>query len=62
MPDTTRTEMTPDQAGVQAAQAGTIQTLIAAGFTPTSVVEAVKADDWDLLNHGGRFSVYLAKD
>ena len=40
-------------------QANTIRTLTDAGFTPDSVVKAVKANDMSLLVHTNLFSVQL---
>jgi len=40
-------------------QANTIRTLTDAGFTPESVVAAVKANDMGLLSHTNLFSVQL---
>lgn len=48
-----------DRADVQSEQASTISSLISAGYTPDSVVEAVDAEDWTLLEHTGLFSVQL---
>lgn len=48
-----------DSAQIQAAQASTINTLITAGFVPTTVVKAVTAGDWALLQHSGLTSVQL---
>jgi phage portal protein BeeE len=48
-----------DAAEIQGNQATTINKLIMAGFTPESVVKAVDAEDWDLLNHSGLVSVQL---
>lgn len=48
-----------DAAAIQATRAGTISTLISAGYTPDSVVRAIEADDFRLLEHTGLFSVQL---
>lgn len=48
-----------DLADTQATQAGTINTLIAAGYTPESVVTAVMAEDFSTLKHSGLMSVQL---
>ncbi len=48
-----------DAAEIQATQANTIHTYIAAGFEPSSVVAAVDANDRALLAHTGLFSVQL---
>lgn len=48
-----------DLANIQATQAGTINTLITAGYTPDSVVTAVLAEDFSLLEHSGLMSVQL---
>jgi hypothetical protein len=48
-----------DASEIQATQANTIHTYIAAGFEPSSVVAAVDANDRSLLAHTGLFSVQL---
>jgi hypothetical protein len=48
-----------DLADTQAVQAGTINTLIAAGYEPGTVVAAVMAEDFSLLKHSGMVSVQL---
>jgi hypothetical protein len=48
-----------DVAAIQKEQATTINSLIAAGYEPESVVKAVIAQDWRLLKHTGAFSVQL---
>jgi hypothetical protein len=48
-----------DLAQIQATQAGTINTLISAGYTPETVIEAVLAEDFSLLIHSGMMSVQL---
>jgi phage portal protein BeeE len=48
-----------DAAEIRAQQAATISSLISAGFTPESAVNAVEAEDWDLLVHSGLVSVQL---
>ncbi len=48
-----------DLARIQSTNAGTINTLITAGFTPKSAAAAVMADDFSLLVHTGMVSVQL---
>lgn len=48
-----------DAAEIAQMQAGTIRTLIDAGYTPESAVASVEASDWRLLQHTGLFSVQL---
>jgi hypothetical protein len=48
-----------DLAAMQATQAGTINTLISAGFTPETATAAVMAEDFSLLKHSGMMSVQL---
>lgn len=48
-----------DLAEIQQKQAATISTLIAAGFDPPTVIEAVDGNDWRLLTHTGMVSVQL---
>ncbi len=48
-----------DAADIQAIQANTIHTYIAAGFEPSSCVAAVEANDRSLLAHTGLYSVQL---
>lgn len=48
-----------DLADTQAVQAGTINTLISAGFTPETATSAVMAEDFSLLKHSGLVSVQL---
>lgn len=48
-----------DFADIQATNAGTISTLIAAGYTPDSTVQAVLTEDFSVLEHTGLFSVQL---
>lgn len=50
---------TQDIATVQSTQAGTMSQLIAAGYTPDSVTEAVMREDFSLLVHSGLVSVQL---
>ncbi|HKY57533.1 MAG TPA: phage portal protein [Aeromicrobium sp.] len=50
-----------DAAEIQGVRASTIAALIAAGYTPESVIAAVEADDFRLLKHTGLFSVQLQK-
>lgn len=50
-----------DEASIQQTKAGTINTLIMAGFQPDSILEAIQNNDWSLLKgkHTGLFSVQL---
>jgi phage portal protein BeeE len=48
-----------DSAEIQAKQATTIRQLVDAGYRPDSVVAAVQAEDYALLQHTGLFSVQL---
>jgi phage portal protein BeeE len=48
-----------DAAQIQSTQAGAINQLITAGFTPESAVKAIEASDWNLLVHSGLVSVQL---
>lgn len=48
-----------DAAAISKVEADTINTLITAGYTPESVIAAIKAQDWDLLQHTGLVSVQL---
>jgi hypothetical protein len=48
-----------DLAQIQATNAGTVNTLISAGFTPESSVAAVLAEDFSILKHTGMVSVQL---
>lgn len=50
-----------DQAEARQQDAATMQNLIHAGFTPESVVLAIKGGDWSLLKHSGLVSVQLQK-
>jgi phage portal protein BeeE len=50
-----------DAAEIQQTRATTISSLIAAGYTPESVVSAVRSDDFRLLEHTGLYSVQLQK-
>jgi phage portal protein BeeE len=50
-----------DAAEIQGVQSRTIRTLVDAGYTPESVMAAVTASDWSLLDHTGLFSVQLQK-
>lgn len=50
-----------DAADIQKTEAETINSLITAGYEPTSVVKAVAASDWRLLDHTGMYSVQLQK-
>lgn len=46
-------------AEIQTAQSTSLNSLITAGFTPESSIEAIKNNDWTLLKHTGLFSVQL---
>lgn len=48
-----------DQAEIQGVESRTIRTLVDAGYKPETVVAAVKAQDWSLLDHSGLYSVQL---
>jgi phage portal protein BeeE len=48
-----------DAADIQSVRAATIHTLIAAGFDPDTVIDAVNAEDFSRLTHTGMFSVQL---
>lgn len=48
-----------DAAEVQQIQAGSIKSLIDAGFEPETIVGAIMAGDWGKLTHTGLFSVQL---
>lgn len=48
-----------DLAEIQATQAGTVNTLITAGYVPDTVIKAVLAEDFSLLKHSGLTSVQL---
>jgi phage portal protein BeeE len=50
-----------DAAEIQGVESRTIRTLVDAGYTPASVMAAVRASDWSLLVHTGLFSVQLQK-
>ncbi|MDI9885911.1 phage portal protein [Streptomyces sp. HNM0645] len=50
-----------DAAEIQRQQASTIRQLTDAGYTPGSVVAAVRAEDWSLLAHTGLYSVQLQR-
>ncbi|NUL09076.1 phage portal protein [Streptomyces lunaelactis] len=50
-----------DATEIQGIQSRSIRTLMDAGYTADSVVRAVMAEDWDLLEHSGLFSVQLQK-
>ena len=50
-----------DAAAIQQMEAGTIRSLLDAGYTPESVQAAVDAGDWRLLVHTGLFSVQLQR-
>ena len=48
-----------DLAGIQEREAATISALVNNGFTPESVITAVKNNDWGALVHSGMLSVQL---
>ena len=48
-----------DAAEVQGREAQTIRTLVDAGYTPDSVIDAVTAGDWERLVHSQLYSVQL---
>ena len=48
-----------DAAEIDQTRATTINSLVTAGYTPTSVIAALEASDWRLLEHSGLFSVQL---
>lgn len=48
-----------DVAKIQSDEAQTIATLVREGYTPESVVRAVKNNDWSLMVHSGWYSVQL---
>lgn len=48
-----------DIAAIQNQQAAIISTLVQQGFTPESVVKAVRTNDWSALKHSGLMSVQL---
>lgn len=48
-----------DEAEVRRVEAATIRELVDGGYTPESVVDAVKSGDWSRLKHTGLFSVQL---
>jgi phage portal protein BeeE len=48
-----------DAAEIASTQANTINSLVTAGYTPTSAVAALEASDWRLLEHSGLYSVQL---
>ena len=48
-----------DRADIQGVESRTIRTLLDAGYTAASVVQAVQENDWSLLEHTGLFSVQL---
>jgi phage portal protein BeeE len=48
-----------DLAEIQSQEASTITKLIQDGYTPDSIIEAVKKRDWSLLKHTGLYSVQL---
>lgn len=52
-------EDSKDLADIQSTQAGTISSLIAAGFTAETAVASVLAEDFSLLTHSGLMSVQL---
>lgn len=48
-----------DRAAIAQTEAATIASLVQSGYTPDSIVAAIKAEDWSLLTHTGLFSVQL---
>jgi phage portal protein BeeE len=48
-----------DAALIQQTRATTVNSLITAGYTPDSVIAAVEADDFRVLEHSGLYSVQL---
>lgn len=48
-----------DRAEIQGVQSRSIRTLLDAGYTGESVLAAIAAEDWSLLQHSGLFSVQL---
>jgi phage portal protein BeeE len=52
-------EDSKDQADIQSTEAQSIRTLVDAGYKPESIVAAITAADWNLLEHTGTFSVQL---
>jgi hypothetical protein len=48
-----------DAALSQQTRATTVNSLITAGYTPDSVIAAVEADDFRVLEHSGLYSVQL---
>lgn len=48
-----------DASEIQAQEAQTIRTLVDAGYTPESVVAALRQKDWRQLTHSGAYSVQL---
>jgi len=48
-----------DASEIQGREAETIRTLVDAGYTPDSVVAAIRQSDWRLLEHSGAYSVQL---
>lgn len=48
-----------ERATIQQTQAGAINTLVAAGYDPDSVIDAIDAGDWQRLKHTGLTSVQL---
>jgi hypothetical protein len=48
-----------ERAGVLQQKAQTIRYLVDAGYKPDTVIEAVEAEDFSLLEHSGLFSVQL---
>ena len=48
-----------DATSIRAAEATTIRSLVDAGYTPESVVTAIRTSDWSQLKHSGLFSVQL---
>lgn len=48
-----------DAADIESVKAATISSLVQAGFTPDSVIDAVMSEDMRLLEHSGLYSVQL---
>jgi hypothetical protein len=48
-----------DVAVIQQTQAATVASLVNAGYKPESVIKALLAEDWGLLQHTGLYSVQL---
>lgn len=48
-----------DKATVQQSKAAAINSLVTAGYNPDSIIEAIEADDFTILEHSGMYSVQL---